>query len=365
MAIFDLGTIDKFFRVYDEKKVSEPHFQNDANMDKYDEFQKLKMSTNHFIKEKRMLVIVSSTCSTDDRTGSVSQRLMNGTKKIRVVFEQGNQRGFAVVELPSKLDCTIPISDAKKQEILDQVKLVNKTNNTFSESVVHYENLIQNLKVSLNNQRENVEIKTDQGSSIELQGKEMVRAKRAPKAAYGKKIKVKQNNKIVEKTISEGDILVVRVDGDKNFVLDENGDPIRDVLSEDEFNEKFGHFYGAEEVYVAKNNAVILNLKSPTENQQNKEIRVSTTGFKTEASHLQDNKVQIPFDPFLTVKENVSRFAKEMEHVRSDLTNMANFTFCTSNGNFLDPEMAKLLGQELDHTKTRELIYKPGNNHKD
>mgnify|MGYP006864459772 CR=1 FL=1 len=30
-----------------------------------------------------------------------------------------------------------------------------------------------------------------------------------------------------------------------------------------------------------------------------------------------------------------------------------------------DPEMAKLLGQELDHTKTRELIYKPGNNHKD
>lgn len=361
MAVFDISMVNRFFKEYDEKRLEEPQLLNELNLDGYDDFKKLKMKTSHYIKSKRMLVVVNFSCSIDERTGNISERLREGTKKITVVFEEDNQKHIAVVELPSKVDCDIAISDAKKQEILEQVSLVNKTNGIFSESMVHYENLIQNLRVALEQDKENMEMKKDEEESIELQGKEVVKAKLATEVHFGKKIKVKQNNQIIEKVITEGDILIVRVDGEKNVILDENGEPIRDVLSEDEFTERFGTFYSKEDYYVSEDSTVILNLKPDVELDEERELSMSAEGFNTEATDEEDGKVKIPYDPYYSIKENLDHFAKEMEHVRADFINMPNYTFCTSDGKFIDPDMAKAMGQskEFAEEKTKELIYKP------
>jgi len=358
----------KYFEEYIKVRGRGSSIENLVSTDKYVEQERLTMRTKQYIDDKKMLIMCDYSCSTDIAQGNVTDRINKGTSKIRAVFEYEGETVIADIELPSRVNTKVEISDQKKQELLDNAKEVARTNSVFSDNVMHYEELIWNYKhtiettQSLDNDRA---ISDNEGSDVYLQGKEMIKAKEAEEVDVGKVITVIKDNKPVDIFVKKGDIITVRVDENQKPVLNEKGEPIKNVLSKEEFEENYGVFYPNETFYYSSKTSVIMELKPDNDTRKNEEIKVNAVNFGQQQSANKNQVVQLPYEHTSTLEENVKKFAREMKNVRYDL-NIGNYTFCTADGRIIDPDLRKLLGQNNVKQKEteRELTYKynkPGN----
>lgn len=347
---------EKYYKAYNNIRGKGNFFENSVDTDKYVEQERLTMRTKQYLNDKKMLIICDYSCSTDIAKGNVTDRINQGTSKMRAVFEYEGETVIADIELPSKVETQVEISDSKKQEILENAKEVARTNSVFSDNVMHYEELIWNYKhtiettQSLDNDHA---LSDNEGSDVYLQGKEMIKAKEAEEADVGKVITVTKGNKPVDILVKKGDIITVRVDENQKPVLNEKGQPIKNVLSKEEFQENYGLFYPNETFYYSSKTSVIMELKPDNDTRKNEEIKVDAVNFDKKQSANKNQAVQLPYEPTSTLEENVKKFAREMKNVRYDLT-MGNYTFCTADGRIIDPDLRKLLGQNNVKQKETE-----------